>query len=109
MRHIGGGLVLDRNELFALIKHLQATNRFRESAPLLAELIRRFPDGADTARVKLAQICVVELDRPAKALEVLQGINPSRLPPPQLALAKKIAAAARAKQAEGDVELDTDI
>jgi membrane associated rhomboid family serine protease len=109
MRRVGGGLTLDRNELFALIKQLQTTNRFRESAPLLAELIRRFPAGADTARVKLAQICVVELDRPAKALEVLQGIDPSRLPPPQLALAKKIAAAARAKQAEGDVELDTEL
>lgn len=109
MRHIGGGLVLDRQPLFALIKQLQATNRFRESAPLLAELIRRFPEGADTARVKLAQICVVELDRPAKALEVLQDIDPSRLSPPQLALAKKIATAARAKQAEGDVELDTEL
>jgi len=109
MRRVGGGLVLDRNDLFAIIKHLQASNRYRDSAPLLAELIRRFPDGADAARVKLAQICVVELDRPGKALELLSGINPSRLPAPQLALAKKIAAKAQAMQADGEVELDTEL
>ncbi|MGE3242310.1 MAG: rhomboid family intramembrane serine protease [Pirellulales bacterium] len=109
MRHVGGGLVLDRDELFALIKHLQATNRFRESAPLMAELIRRFPDGADAVRVKLAQLCVVQLDRPAKALELLSGIDPLRLPAPQMELAKKIAAKAHAMQADGDVELDTEL
>lgn len=109
MRRVGDGLVLERDELFALIKHLQATNRFRESAPLMAELIRRFPDGADAVRVKLAQLCVVQLDRPAKALELLAGVNPQRLSTPQAELAKKIAAKARAMQADGEVELDTEI
>lgn len=109
MRHVGGGIVLDRDEILAIVKHLQAADRYADSAPLLAELIRRFPEGADAARVKLAQICVVQLDRPGKALELLKGVKPDRLPAPQLALAKKIAAKARAMQADGAVELDTEI
>ena len=74
----------------------------------MAELVDRFPEGADLVRIKLAQICVVELNRPGKALELLAAVDAARVPAPQLALAKKIAAKARQMQMEGVYELDTD-
>ena len=100
--------MLDRDELLAVIKGLQAASRWSDSAPFMAELVTRFPDGADLVRIKLAQICLVELNRPGKALEVLADVDAARVPPPQLALAKKIAAKAQRMQAEGEYELDTD-
>lgn len=108
MRHVGGGITLDRGELLALIKHLHSHSRWSDSAPFLAELVRRFPEGADAARVKLAQICIVELNRPSAALELLQATNAARLPAPQAALAKKLAAKAEQMLADGEVELDTE-
>jgi len=108
MKDVGAGLTLDRDELVAVIKGLHAAGRWSDSAPFMAELVNRFPDGADLVRVKLAQICVVALNRPAKALELLKGVDAGRLPAPQLALAKKIAAKSRQMQAEGVYELDTD-
>lgn len=108
MKHIGGGLELDRNELLAVTKGLQAAGRWSESAPYMAELIHRFPDGADLVRIKLAQICVVELNRPAKALDLLAEVNAASVPGPQITMAKKIAAKARQMQAAGEIEIDSD-
>jgi hypothetical protein len=87
---------------------LHGTGRWRDSAPFLAELIRRFPDGADAARIKLAHICVVELNRPAKALELLADTDTQKLPPSQATLVTRITAKARQMQSEGVLELDTD-
>ncbi len=57
-------------------------------------------------RLKLAQICVVELARPARALELLDQIDLERRPPEQQRLAQKIAAKAAAMQEEGVLEVD---
>ena len=108
MKGVGGGLMLDRDELLAVIKGLHTAGRWSDSAPFMAELVNRFPEGADAVRIKLAQICVVELNRPGKALDLLAGVDAARLSAPQLALAKKIAAKAQQMQSEGVYELDTD-
>jgi membrane associated rhomboid family serine protease len=108
MKQVGGGIVLDRDELLAVTKCLQAAGHWSDSAPFMAELIARFPDGADLVRIKLAQICLVELKRPGKALEILANVDAARVPQSQLALAKKIAAKAQRLQAEGEYELDSD-
>jgi membrane associated rhomboid family serine protease len=108
MKSVGGGLTLDRDELAAVVKGLHVAGRWSDSAPYMAELIRRFPDGADLVRIKLAQICVVELNRPGKALDLLTQVDVRRVPAPQIALARKIAAKAKQMQADGEYELDTD-
>ncbi len=108
MKEVGGGLMLDRKELVAVIQALHAARRWRDSAPLMAEFIARFPDAADTMRVKLAQICVMELQRPGKALDLLARVDPAKLPEKQVTLVNRIAAKARQLQAEGTVELDDD-
>jgi membrane associated rhomboid family serine protease len=108
MNEVGGGLKLDRGELMAIIQALHVDKRWQESAPLMAEFITRFPAAADAMRIKLAQICVVELQRPGKALELLADVDKSKLTEQHTTLAKRIVAKARQLQAEGTVELDDD-
>jgi rhomboid family protein len=108
MKDVGGGITLDRDELLAIVKGLHATSRWADSAPFMAELINRFPAGMDQVRIKLAHICVVELNRPGKALDLLQHVDFPRLPPAQTDLAKKLAAKAKQMQAEGVIEFDDD-
>ena len=108
MAPIGGGLVLNRAELLTIVNALHADHTWADSAPYMAELIARFPEKADPVRLKLAQICVVALQRPGRAMELLAEIDPTTLTPEQNTLAKRIAAKARQLQEEGTVELDTD-
>lgn len=108
MRVAGRQLTLDRDELFAIIHGLHQQRNWAESAPYMAEFIDRFPDGADPVRVKLAQICVVELERPGKALDLLADVDAAQLSAPQAELAKRVSAKAQAMRDEGIVEFDTD-
>jgi hypothetical protein len=59
-------------------------------------------------RIKLAQICVVELGRPGKALELLAEVDTTCVPEQHAQLVQRIAAKAHAMQAEGVVELDVE-
>lgn len=108
MKDVSGGLQLDRDELLTLIKGLHAAKRWSDSAPFMADLIARFPDGADPVRIKLAQICVVELGRPGRALELLADVNTAALPPAHASLVKKIEAKAEQMQADGELELEAE-
>jgi hypothetical protein len=104
----GGRLTLDRDELLAIIQALHAAKRWTDSASYMGEFINRFPEQADGMRIKLSQICVVEFERPAKALELLAEVDKSKLPEQNVNLLKRIAAKARQMQAEGVVELDVE-
>jgi membrane associated rhomboid family serine protease len=108
MKDVGGGLVLERAQLVAIIQSLHAAKRWQDSAQFMAEFIERFPEQADAMRIKLAQICVVELQRPGKALDLLAGVNMAKLSEQHAALAKRIRAKAHALEAEGVVELDVE-
>jgi membrane associated rhomboid family serine protease len=108
MGEVGDGLTLENDELRAIIKSLHQQRRWAESAPFMAELIERFPAGADLVRVKLAQICVVELERPGKALDLLADVDQSGLTREQATLVKRIEGKSLAMQAEGVIELDTE-
>jgi membrane associated rhomboid family serine protease len=108
MKGVSGGLKLQRNELLAFVQTLLAAKRWKDCAPFMAEFIARFPEGAEAMRIKLAQICVVELQRPGKAIDVLTGVDVRRLPEKQATLVKRIRAKAEEMQQEGVVELDVE-
>ena len=99
---------MDRAELQAIVGGLHKARQGKDSAPYMAEWIERFPDGADPVRIKLAQICVVELEKPGKALDLLAEVDVGRLPEKHAALVRKITAKAEAMQAVGVVELDAE-
>jgi membrane associated rhomboid family serine protease len=103
---LGRPLTLDRKELVKLIAGLHKQQLWAKSAPLMAELLKRFPADSQTVRLKLAQICLVELEKPNRALEVLAGLDGVSLPSEQDILRKKIRAVAQKQINEGVVEID---
>ncbi|MGI9429311.1 MAG: rhomboid family intramembrane serine protease [Bythopirellula sp.] len=108
MKAVGDGIQLNRPQLLRMIAGLHQEKKWKESCPLMAELIDRFPAESQLVQIKLAQICVVELHKPGRALELLQALDLRQLPDKTLALVKKIALRAKQMQAEGVVELDDD-
>lgn len=108
MRNVLGGVDVDRPQMIAIIKWLHKEKRQAESAPVLADLIACYPEQSVSARITLAQICVAELERPGKALDLLADVTTALLPPESAALVARIAARARFMQAEGTIEIDSD-
>jgi membrane associated rhomboid family serine protease len=108
MKGVRGGIVPGRSDWLAMIQALHQEKRWAESAPLMAQCIDAFPNGADAMRIKLAQICVVELQRPGRAIDLLGRVDAKSLPPNHAELVKKIKARAFALQSEGIVELDNE-
>ncbi len=108
MRNVLGGADIERRHMLAIIKWLHQEKRQADSAPVLADLIARYPAQAAAARITLAQICVAELERPGKAMDLLADVDTGGLPPASAALVARITARARRMQAEGTIEIDSD-
>ena len=108
MKNVRGGLKPDRDQWLAMIQALHAEKRWSDSAPYMAHCIAAFPENADAVRIKLAQICVVELQRPGKAIELLDDVGAKKLPEKQAVLMQRIRAKAQQLQQEGVVELDVE-
>jgi membrane associated rhomboid family serine protease len=104
--HLGRPLELSRQDLLRLITGLQKQKQWAASAPLMAEMLEQFPDNSEAVRLKLAQICLVELEKPNRALELLAGLNGAKLPESQEAMRRKIAAVAKKQIDDGAVEVD---
>lgn len=102
----GRPLELSRNELAALIIAFHKRGLWRESAPVMAEYLDRFSENADRMRLKLAHICLIELERPSRAMELLAAIDPKSLPLERRRLYQKLVAHAKKMQMEGTLELD---
>lgn len=104
----GRPMQLDRPELAALISTMHKKRLWRDSAPLMAEYLERFEEKADLVRLGLAKICVLELDRPLRAIELLKELDPLALSQEQKGLYQRLIARAKQMQAEGTLELDDD-
>lgn len=102
----GQPLELDRKELAALITALHKKRLWRDSAPLMADYLSRFSERADDVRLKLAQICLLELERPLRALELLQEVDANGLSADRRKLWKKLVIHAKRMHADGTFELD---
>lgn len=105
-RHRKIPLETNRQDLLALIAGLQKEKLWAESAPVMAELLERFPEGSEGVRIKLAQVCLVELDKPGKALELIGPLDGARLSPQLAAARDKLRAVAQRKVGEGELEVD---
>ena len=105
-RHRKIPLETNRQDLLALIAGLQKEKLWVESAPVMAELLDRFPEGSEGVRIKLAQVCLVELDKPGKALELIGPLDGARLSPQLAAARDKLRAVAQRKVGEGELEVD---
>ena len=106
LRESGQPLELTRNELTALIVALHKRRMWRESAPIMAEYLEQFTASADRVRLKLAQICLIELERPLRALELLKQIDVTALATEQRKRYQSLVAYAKRMETEGTLELD---
>ncbi|CAN0365293.1 unnamed protein product, partial [Ectocarpus sp. 4 AP-2014] len=107
-RKSGEGWRLDAPRLQALVACLQAEKRWNDLGPLLLELIELSPERADGLRVSLAQLCVMKLERPGRALELLSEANPAALNDKQRQVAAAVTQRAQQLQADGIIEFDDD-
>jgi membrane associated rhomboid family serine protease len=108
MKHVRDAVIPARSDWLTMIQWYHSQKRWADSAPYMANYIDDFPQQADAVRIKLAQICVVELQRPGKALDLLAEVDADKLPEKQATLVKRIQAKALQMQEEGVVELDLD-
>jgi hypothetical protein len=99
-------LELSRQEQFKLIAGLDKHKQWADSAPLMTKYLEEFPEGSEAVRLRLAQICLVELQRPARTLELLGTLDTAKLNENQNLLRKKLSAVAKKQIEEGEVELD---
>lgn len=79
MKQIGSPLELGDDLLLRLTQALHDADAWAASAPFMSEMIGRFPSKANLLRLKLAQVCVVELQRPGRALDLLAQIDKSAI------------------------------
>jgi hypothetical protein len=97
---------LTQTEQFQLIAGLDQHKRWADAAPLMASYIEEFPEGSQAVRLRLAQICLVELERPQRTLELLEPLVPAQLNEKQQLLQKHLTKVARQQIEEGAMELD---
>jgi len=108
MADLGLPLQLEREELLSLIVGLHKLEQWQQSAPLMAELVERFPKGSELVRLKLAQICLMELNRPAQAVEILGPLGPDSLTKKQEQLRRRLVSHASQLIADGVLECEED-
>jgi membrane associated rhomboid family serine protease len=97
---------LVRSEQLRLIAGLDQHKHWADAAPLMAAFIEQFPEGSGAVRLRLAQICLVELERPARALELLAPIAVGQLNEKQQLLHRQLTKVAQQRIEEGAMELD---
>lgn len=97
---------LSQKEQFKLLAGLDHHKQWADAAPLMASYIEDFPDGSEAVRLRLAQICLVELERPQRTLELLKPLDPTQLNEKQQLLRLHLVKIAKKRVAEGAMELD---
>ncbi len=108
MRHADSEWELTQQQRMALIKVLQKQKLWSESVAPMAEFVRDAPDGAPRVRLKLAQVLLVQENRPGRALDALSAIAPGDLPPELEKMRQKLETVAKKRYEEGELEIETD-
>jgi hypothetical protein len=97
-----------RDDLRALIKAMQAGGGEAESVRLMRDFCRYYPDDAARVRLKLAQVLIVNRQRPAEALRVLEAVAPGSLPADLETARRQLVRRAERMREEGVLELEGD-
>lgn len=95
-----------QKERFKLIAGLDQHKQWADAAPLMSSYIEEYPQGSEAVRLRLAQICLVELERPARTIELLEPLALAELNEKQQLLCRQLVKVARRRIEEGAMELD---
>jgi membrane associated rhomboid family serine protease len=97
-----------QSELYSMIKALHARGAETESVPLLRDHCRNYPEDSSKVRLKLAQILMSNLERPAAALRVLKESTGGPLPADLERARQKLVLRAERMREEGMIEVEGD-
>jgi membrane associated rhomboid family serine protease len=107
VRTVVGWMPVDADWL-ALIQALLAAQDWRAAVTVMEDYLRRSPKPTSRVRLRLAQVLVKELQRPAHALKILDEIPDGALPPNLETAANQLRRQAEQMREEGVLELDGD-
>jgi hypothetical protein len=97
-----------QSDLYELIKAMHARGAESDSIRMMRDHCRFYPGESSRMRLKLAQVLIRDLERPAAALRVLAEITPGSLPADLEATRQKLTRKADRLRAEGVLELEGD-
>ena len=101
-------LKLQPNQIYEVIRLLHAGKRWRDSLPYMRQYIELGNSNSAVMQLKLAQIILVEFERPKMTLQALQTLetmnSAGTLSPDQQNLKRKLAARAQQMIREGHLE-----
>jgi membrane associated rhomboid family serine protease len=95
-------------DLYSMIKALHARGYEAESVPLMRDHCRCYPEDSTKVALKLAQILITKVERPAAALRVLERSLPSSLPLELEQTRQRLALKAKRMREAGAIELEGD-
>ena len=96
---------LEFGEITEILRLLHAGKRWGDSIPFMEEFLERFPDSSGQVRVKLAQVYIVDQERPKKGLALLQPMRSGGLDEAVVDLRRRLIIRARKMIEEGTLEL----
>lgn len=95
------GWEIGQRELQTIIRDYHRRKMWSQSVPAMVEYLHRFHDREIPLRLKLAQILVLEQQRPAQAIQVLSKLNEALLDDESAQMVHKIRQKALALQKSG--------
>jgi membrane associated rhomboid family serine protease len=95
-------------DLYSMIKALHARGHEAESVPLMRDHCRYYPEDSTRVALKLAQILITKVERPAAALRVLERSLPASLPVDLEQTRQRLALKAKRMREAGAIELEGD-
>jgi membrane associated rhomboid family serine protease len=106
LKHLIPDQQLSEQELGDLVRGLYSLKRWEDVRPLIREFIDRFPDRANSMRLRLTAILLEVEKRPRAALRQADQIDANQLRSRQVRELKKILRAARKLVDSGHLEVD---
>jgi membrane associated rhomboid family serine protease len=100
-------LRMSPQQLYEVIRQLHAAKRWRDSIPYMRQYIESQASHANLIQLKMAQLFLVEFERPRLTLQVLESCDPeSTFSEQQQKLMRNLRARAQQMIREGHLEVD---
>jgi hypothetical protein len=97
------------SDWLALIQALIEQDFWGEAAHLMRDYIRSVPEPLPRVRLKLAQVFIQRLSRPAQGLDELREINEGALPEKLEPMRRQLIKQAEQMREEGELELQDEL
>ena len=92
--------------LLGLITGLDREKRYDAMLPMMSDYAKRYPQGSVLVRLKLAQLLLEHERRPAKAMRVIDAIDPAELNERMQQAVARMRTKAQQLAADDDGELE---